>query len=182
MNGACSRCSLACQGQDSEESSGGFGKKCGVLFLSCGVGPHPLNCCPLSGSLIGQPLGRPSFCPAVSLHLRDGPKVRFVRFESLRVLCFSLIVGHRSRDYDVLSWFPVNRRGDILSGGQLQRIQHTHDLVEIAAGGCVSLWGRATSSPSGQLSVSRETTPILARCHAGAFTKRSCEVCLRRKV
>ncbi len=28
----------------------------------------------------------------------------------------------------------------------------------------------------------RETTPILARCHAGAFTKRSCEVCLRRKV
>jgi AAHS family 4-hydroxybenzoate transporter-like MFS transporter len=35
---------------------------------------------------------------------------------------------------------------------------------------------------SGQLSVSLETAPILARGHAGAFTKRSCEVCLRRKV
>ena len=45
-----------------------------------------------------------------------------------------------------------------------------------------SRWGRATSCPSGQLSVSLETAPILARGHAGAFTKRSCEVCLRRKV
>jgi hypothetical protein len=63
MNGACSRCSLACQCQDSEESSGGFGKMCGVLFLSCGM-VHPLNCCPLSGNLIGQlPGSHPLLCP-----------------------------------------------------------------------------------------------------------------------
>ena len=42
-------------------------------------------------------------------------------------------------------------------------------------------WGQATSCPSGQLSVSLETAPILAKGHAGAFMKGSREISLRRK-
>ncbi len=39
-------------------------------------------------------------------------------------------------------------------------------------------FGRSATA-LGLSAVSRGGTPILARCHAGAFTKRSCEVCLR---
>src|ERR1700683_2723554 len=66
------------------------------------------------------------------LHLRDGPKIRFMRFKSLRVLLLRRIVGYRSGDDDVLSRLPVNRCGDILSGSKLQRVERAQDFIEIA--------------------------------------------------
>jgi len=60
-----------------------------------------------------------------------------------------------------------------------ERLVEEH--VQRTIGGDLRSELKALFVPFGQ-SVSREATPILARCHAGAFTKRSCEVCLRRKV
>src|SRR5580693_2908823 len=66
------------------------------------------------------------------LHLRDGPKVRFMRFKSLRVLLLRRIVGNGSGDDDVLSRLPVNRCGDILTGSELQRVECAQDFLKIA--------------------------------------------------
>src|SRR5262249_36759000 len=46
-----------------------------------------------------------------------------------------VVVADRARNDDVLALLPVYRRRDLVLGGELQRIDHAQDLVEVAARG-----------------------------------------------
>jgi hypothetical protein len=54
-------------------------------------------------------------------------------FHSPKIL--GLVVGDRPGDDDVLALLPVDGRRDPVLGGELERVDHPEDLVEVAAGG-----------------------------------------------
>jgi len=73
----------------------------------------------------------------------NGPQIRLMSFEALRVL-FSSPPRRTPRSYDhVLARLPVHRRRHRVFGVQLERIEQAQDLVEIAA--------RASSDRRGML-------------------------------
>src|SRR5215831_5675125 len=65
--------------------------------------------------------------------LRDDPDIRLRRFPTVWITLFGLFVGNGTGDNYVLALFPVNRRGDLVFGCQLKRVNHSEDFVEVAA-------------------------------------------------
>src|SRR3974390_805714 len=55
------------------------------------------------------------------------------RLEALWPNLLGLVVGDRASNDHVLALFPVRRRGHSVLGGKLQRVEHAHYLVEVAA-------------------------------------------------
>src|SRR5579885_1673536 len=70
-----------------------------------------------------------------ALRLRHVPDIGSRRLESLRPDLLRLLVAHRTGNDHVLARLPVRRCRDAMLGGHLQRIEHTQDLVEVAARG-----------------------------------------------
>jgi Ca2+:H+ antiporter len=68
------------------------------------------------------------------LGLRSQAQVGLQRFPALRELPLGLLVAHRRHDDDVLTLLPVHRRRHPVGVGELERVDHTQDLVEVAPG------------------------------------------------
>jgi PAS domain S-box-containing protein len=67
-----------------------------------------------------------------SAWLLDDPQVRLGRLPASREQLLRFVVAHRAGDDHVFAALPVHRRRDPVFGGQLDRIEHAQDLVEIA--------------------------------------------------
>src|SRR6185437_10925430 len=65
----------------------------------------------------------PNLSRAALLRLGDDADVRLGRFPLAEDL-LGLVVGDRAGDDDVLARLPVDRRGHLVLGGQLQRVDH----------------------------------------------------------
>src|SRR5690349_2207210 len=83
-----------------------------------------------SFSTIGVPRGY----LAASERLRDDANVGPWRLPALRVLLLGFLVADRAGDDDVFARIPIHRRRHLVPGGELQGIDDTQQLVEIAAG------------------------------------------------
>src|SRR6188472_833455 len=59
--------------------------------------------------------------------------LRSGRLPALRVNALSLVVSDRAGDNHVFSVLPVHRRRNPVLGGELERVDHPDDLVEVAA-------------------------------------------------
>src|SRR3954451_5481106 len=68
-----------------------------------------------------------------SIRLRDDADVGLGRLPFTELLLASL-VGDRAGDDHVIALLPVDRRGDLVLGGELERVDDAQDLVEVAAG------------------------------------------------
>src|SRR4051794_31038769 len=64
--------------------------------------------------------------------LRHDPDVGLRRLPLAEDL-LGLVVGDRARDDHVLALLPVHRRGDLVLGGELERVDDAQHLVEVAA-------------------------------------------------
>ena len=74
-------------------------------------------------------------CPKLSrLWLRGPAQVRLHRPIAGKYLV-GFFIGDGSGDDDVIALFPVRRGRHAMLRGELDRIQHSNDLVEVAAGG-----------------------------------------------
>ena len=56
----------------------------------------------------------------------------FTRVPALRELVLGFLVGDRGGDDHVVAVLPVDRRGHLVAGGELQRVDHPQDLVDVA--------------------------------------------------
>jgi hypothetical protein len=56
--------------------------------------------------------------------LRHDPDVRFRRLPALRILRLGVVVADRAGDDHVFALLPVHRSGDLVLGGELQRVDH----------------------------------------------------------
>src|SRR6266567_3439308 len=77
---------------------------------------------------------RPVCMRDLLFRLRDGPQIRLVRLEALRIFLPGVLVGNRGGNDDVFARLPVHRRGDRVLCVQLKRIEQTQHFVEVAPG------------------------------------------------
>src|SRR4029079_19268078 len=75
------------------------------------------------------------FSLGLTLRLPDDSDIRSPRLPSFRIDLLRLFVRNRSRDDHVVALFPVDWRGDAMLRGELHRIDHAENLIEIAPGG-----------------------------------------------
>src|SRR6266487_933672 len=75
---------------------------------------------------------RPQFPSGPSARLRHDPDVWAWRLPPFRVRLFGFVVGNGAGDDHVLALLPVHRGCDLVLGGELQRIDHPQDFVEVA--------------------------------------------------
>src|SRR6266542_2084371 len=66
--------------------------------------------------------------------LRDDSDVRPRRLPAVRVRLLRLFVRHRSRNDDIVAVLPLGRRRNLVFRRQLQRVDDTKHLVEVAPG------------------------------------------------
>src|SRR5215471_19166732 len=69
-----------------------------------------------------------------ALRLRNDANVRTRGLETLRPDFLGFIVTDRSRNYHILTLFPIRGRSDAMLGGHLQRIDNAQNLVEVTSG------------------------------------------------
>src|SRR5882724_532776 len=67
------------------------------------------------------------------LRLRNDSKIWLWRFPALRITPLRFIVGDRAGDDYVFSGQPVDRRSHLMLRGELKRIDHAQDFIEIPA-------------------------------------------------
>src|SRR5262249_19786043 len=80
------------------------------------------------------PIG-PALLIPLLLGLRDDADVGLRRAPALRVPLPGFLVGDRARDDHILAQLPVHRGRHLVFGGELERVDHPQDLVEVAPGG-----------------------------------------------
>src|SRR5262245_26862555 len=71
----------------------------------------------------------------LTLRLPDDSDIWSRRFPSFRIDLLRLFVRNRSRDDHVVALLPVDWRGDAMLCGELHRIDHAENLIEIAPSG-----------------------------------------------
>ena len=73
--------------------------------------------------------------PSPPIRLRVGERFGYTAWarSTPAVRLLGLFVGHRARNDHIVALLPIHRRGDLVLRGQLQRVDHAQDLVEIAA-------------------------------------------------
>ncbi len=86
------------------------------------------------GGLVGRSVGRTG-APArgSAVGLGGDPQIGLERLPALGELRLGVIVAHGGNDDHVLTVGPVDRGGDRVVGRELQGVEHTDDLVDIAA-------------------------------------------------
>ena len=70
----------------------------------------------------------------VPIRLRSHPQVRLDRLPTLGELLLRVLVRDRRHDDHVLAVLPVDGSRHLVLRGQLERIDHAQDLIEIATG------------------------------------------------
>ena len=65
----------------------------------------------------------------------DDAQVGLGRFQPAGIQLLRVFVGDRAGDDHVVALLPVHRRRDLVLGGELHRVEHAQDLVEVAARG-----------------------------------------------
>src|SRR5438067_12121972 len=70
---------------------------------------------------------------ALLVRLRHDAQVRLGCLPAIGVFLLRIFVGHRGYDDHILARLPVYRRVDLVSGGELHRIEHAQHFVEGAA-------------------------------------------------
>src|SRR5690348_7855504 len=76
-------------------------------------------------------------CSQESLHrllrLRNDPQIRLWRLPAARVFLLRVFIRDGAADDDVITRFPVHRRGDAMFGRELERGEDTQNFVEVAS-------------------------------------------------
>ena len=67
--------------------------------------------------------------------LRYRSQIGFVRLEALRVFLLGVLIGNRGGNDHILARLPVHWCRHRVLGAELQRIEQTQHLVEVAAAG-----------------------------------------------
>src|ERR1700729_333237 len=62
------------------------------------------------------------------------PQVRLQGLPALGEAALGVVVAERRDDDDIVTVGPVDRGGHRVVGGQLQRVEHAQDLVDVATG------------------------------------------------
>src|SRR5947207_1214837 len=91
----------------------------------------------LMATRIPPAAGTPKCASSVAgvVGLRRQAEVRLERAPALRELRAGFSVAHGRDDDDVLAMLPVDGRRDPVRVGELERVDHAQDLVEVPAGG-----------------------------------------------
>src|SRR5467141_5022689 len=88
----------------------------------------------VTGSTCAARGGSTSATDALLVRLRRDSEVRLQRLPTFGELRLGVLVGYGRDDDHVLAVLPVHRCRHAVAGGQLQRVAHSQDLVEVTTG------------------------------------------------
>src|SRR5271166_6974721 len=113
-----------------------------TLSATCEVAPLQNSCNPCSSASRLKPASLNSKavvtrCQSASLPfgLRHDAQIRSRGLPAVGILLPGFFVGHRAGNDHVVALFPIHRRCDFVLRGELKRIEHAQNLVEVAASG-----------------------------------------------